>query len=222
MKEPKTKQRKFYNRVRGILKKEVNAKNTTATIKIFAMPILRYGFGILKWTRDELETMDQKIRKILYQHKFHHPQSSTHRLYLSQEQGGRGMSGVRDVYQQECSSLAKYIEENENDPLIKIVKEAEKRKKYGLTRYIEPKNNKNTEETDKEHYEGLKEMKMHGDYFKQQEEMTNIDLNKSKQWLNKANLRFETESLLCAAQEQAVSTRYMTNKIWGMGNEPKC
>ena len=45
---------------------------------------------------------------------------------------------------------------------------------------------------------------MHGDYFKQQDEMTNIDLNKSKQWLNKANLRYETESLLCAAQEQAV------------------
>ena len=133
------------------------------------------------------------------------------------------MSGVRDSYQQECSNLAQYIDRNEkNDPLIKIVRKAEEKKKHGIIKYLDPKHTKNTEETDREHYEGVKEMEMHGDYFKQLEKMQNIDLGKSKQWLNKANLRYETESLLCAAQEQAVSTRYMMNKIWRSGNDPKC
>ena len=78
------------------------------------------------------------------------------------------MSGVRDIYQQECSNLAQDIDRNEkNDPLIEIVRKAKERKKHGLIKYLDPKYTKNMEETDREHYKGLKEMEIHGDYFKQ-------------------------------------------------------
>ena len=50
----------------------------------------------------------------------------------------------------------------------------------------------------------------------------NIDKIRSEQWLEQAHLRFETESLLCAAQEQTLATKYTTAKIWGKGNDTKC
>ena len=51
----KEKNRKEYlQRVRAILKTDINAKNTTDAIKTYAMPILRYGFGVLNWTMNEL------------------------------------------------------------------------------------------------------------------------------------------------------------------------
>ena len=47
--ESKEKAKKeFLNRVRMILKAELNAKNTTDKIKTYAIPIMRYGFGVLK------------------------------------------------------------------------------------------------------------------------------------------------------------------------------
>ena len=60
----------------------------------------------------------------------------------------------------------------------------------------------------------MKNMKLH-DYFNQQAAITNIDLEMSRKWMNNPYLRFERESLLCAAQEQALATNYIQSKIWG-------
>ena len=54
--------KEYYGRVRSILKKGVSAKNTTSAIKTFAMPILRYGYGVIKWTQNELRAIDCKTR----------------------------------------------------------------------------------------------------------------------------------------------------------------
>ena len=42
--------KEYFQRVRGILKMEVNAEYTIDAIKTYAMPILRYGFEVLNWT----------------------------------------------------------------------------------------------------------------------------------------------------------------------------
>ena len=65
-------------------------------------------------------------------------------------------------------------------------------------------------------------MEMHGEYFREMHDKPNIDVGKSVQWLEQSHLRFETESLLCAAQEQTLATKYMTSKIWGTGKCTKC
>ena len=47
--EVKNKTKKeYFERVRAILRKGMSARNTTSSIKAFAMPILRYGFGVIK------------------------------------------------------------------------------------------------------------------------------------------------------------------------------
>ena len=93
-----------------------------------AMPVMRYGFGILKWTKTELMKLDRKTKKILTTHKFHHPKSNINRLYIPRKLGGRGLIGVVDCHRQECSALAKYIQDTE-DPLIKIALKVESKKK---------------------------------------------------------------------------------------------
>ena len=65
-------------------------------------------------------------------------------------------------------------------------------------------------------------MKLHGEYFNLQENIPNVDLDLSNKWLDKSYLRSETESLICAAQEQALATNYISTKIWKLGNDPKC
>ena len=111
------------------------------------------------------------------------------------------------------------MEANNDDRLIKIVRNTEKRKTYGIISYID---GGSTKEIDQEHQDGLEAMKMHGDYFKQQAELVNVELTKSQEWLNQSHLRFETESLICAAQEQALHTKYMRSKIWGCNSDSKC
>ena len=46
------------------------------------MSIVRYGAGILKWTKDELNVMDRKTQKIITMNRMYHPQSDTGRLYI--------------------------------------------------------------------------------------------------------------------------------------------
>ena len=131
--EVKTKTTKeFIRRTRAILKSHLTASNTTQAINGFALPILRYGFGIIRWTKTELTKLDRKVRKLLTANKFHHPKSNTHRLYISRKGGGRGVTSVLDCYEQECSGIAKYLEANDEeicvDPLTTTIKELEKRK----------------------------------------------------------------------------------------------
>ena len=228
-KEVKEKTKKeYFKRVRSILKAEINAKSTANAITTYAMPILRYGFGILKWTQGEIRAIDTKTRKTLTKFGYHHPKSNVHRLYLSRSCGGRGVISAMDCYIQECTALAAYMKEKVEegkDSLVQILAENEGEKVYGIMSYSAGlQKNRNVLETREYHNEELLKMKLHGDYFKRQEEVPNVDMCQSYGWLhgNNFQLRYETESLLCAAQEQALATKYVCSKIWKQGTDVKC
>lgn len=109
------------------------------------------------------------------------------------------------------------------DRLVDIVKKMESKKVYGIMSYLEGKPRAGTtKEIGNEHLKEMRKMELHGDYFRRRDEAVNMDVEKSEQWLEQSHLRFETESLLCAAQEQALATRYMRSKIWGTGSCTKC
>ena len=46
------------------------------------MPLVRYSGPFLKWTRDELRQMDQRIRKLMAMHKALHPRDEVDRQYV--------------------------------------------------------------------------------------------------------------------------------------------
>lgn len=209
--------KEFFKRVRGILKQGINAKS----IRTFAMPILCYGFRILKWTSADLKGIHRKVRKMLTKHGFHHPKSNTHWLYLSREEGGRGLIGAEDCHRKECSALAQYLSRN-NDPLSQIIKNADRPKAFGLLSYIGTPKEATTRSINDEHEEKLLKMDLHGNYFKNRNTIPTFNQTKSSRWLNAPFLRYETESLLCAAQEQALATNYLRCKTWGSSTSSMC
>ena len=188
------------------------------------MPIMRYGFGIIKWTKTKLDKLDQKIRKLLTENGFHHPKSNIHRLYSSRVNGGRGICSTYDCYQQECSSVAKYLEEATTDPLTELIKTTEDAKPptIAITRFNNPTLFTDPIKTSEKHTEEYKKMEMHGQWRRQRDKINTIDIQLSDQWLKSSGIHYETESLICAAQEQTLATNYVRKKIWKLDVNPMC
>jgi hypothetical protein len=86
-----------------------------------AVPILRYSFGIINWSQEEIQKLDIKTRKMLIIHEQHHPRADIYRLYFRRKEGGRGLMQVEGAYIAETLSLVEYVE-NKEDPLIQIVR----------------------------------------------------------------------------------------------------
>ncbi|KAL1448060.1 hypothetical protein WDU94_013882, partial [Cyamophila willieti] len=100
---------KFNNRLKRILKRHLNAKNLTKAINTYAIPVLTYSFGIIKWSKTELETLERLIRTEMTKHKNHHPKSAIERMSLPRTAGGRGIISITDLHQNQISTLQKYF-----------------------------------------------------------------------------------------------------------------
>ena len=67
---------------------KLNGRNRTRIINSWAVSLVRYGAGILKWTKDEVKVRDMKTRKIMPMNSMCHPQWDIGRLYISRMEGG--------------------------------------------------------------------------------------------------------------------------------------
>ena len=65
-------------------------------------------------------------------------------------------------------------------------------------------------------------MKVHGQFFRQQYKLALIDIEVGHKWLHSAHLKFDTESLICAAQEQALATNVMKSNMRNQGGSSFC
>ena len=81
--EMKDKIRKEYlRRTRKLFETKLSSKNLIKGINTWAVPLVRFSGLFLKWTRDELEQMDQRTRKLMNMHKALHPRDNVDRLYV--------------------------------------------------------------------------------------------------------------------------------------------
>ena len=71
------------------------------TLNTWAVSILRYGTGILKWNKNELQEMNRKTWKFMAMNKELHPRSDVARLYVSRQNGGRGLIGCENSVKSE-------------------------------------------------------------------------------------------------------------------------
>ena len=53
-----------------------------------------YGAGLINWMINELQQLDRKTRKKLTMYGAFHHKSNVNRLYLTRQEGGRGLIGV--------------------------------------------------------------------------------------------------------------------------------
>ena len=143
----------YIRRVRNILKSKLNGGNIILAINSRAVSIVRYGAGIISWTKMELEELDRRTRKLMTMYGAHHPKADVDRLYLQRCEGGRGLLGLEDCVQVEVHSLEKYLSTLKE----KILKEVSR------SRIIENnKHGRSKEEIRKEHQEKHERKHLYG------------------------------------------------------------
>ena len=103
----------YFHRVKKVLKSKLNGRNTILALNTWAVPVQRYGAGIVNWSKAELENMDRKTRKRMTIYGMLHPRANVDRLYLPRRCGGRWLIGVEDCVRAEGISQSNYVLKSE-------------------------------------------------------------------------------------------------------------
>ena len=77
----------YFRRAKLILKSKLNLRKKAMVLNTWAVSIMRYGAGMLKWNKNELQEMDRKTRRFKTVNKELHPRSNVARLYVSRKNG---------------------------------------------------------------------------------------------------------------------------------------
>ena len=204
--------KEYYHRVRKILRSSLNAGNTIQAINSRAVSLIRYGAGIIEWTKEDTRQMDRKTRKLFTLHRSMHPQSDVDWLYWKRNEGGRGLQSIKDVVEIEKASLGFYLHQADEFMLKEIVQE-------GLFRDSTDPVDKKRELVDK-HKLQFEEKKLHSVFFRE----TKGVRDEKDTWLclKKGVLKKETEGLILAAQEQALRLNWVKRMIDKEECSPRC
>ena len=145
---------------------------------------------------------------------FIQPKSNVDRLYIPRKKGGRGLQGVEETVNLTNLGLENYVKESRERSLtvarsvdiclIEPIRETT----------IQAKEQKKDERTI-----SWEEKMLHGQFARQTSEVGNQD---RWQWLQNGTLKRETESLIFAAQEQAIRTNVIKGKIDKSQEQTKC
>ena len=82
-------------KTREQLETKLHSRNLIKGINIWAVPIVRYPGPFLKWTREDLQQMDQRTRKLMTMYKASHLRNDIDRLYVSRKER-RGLVSIQE------------------------------------------------------------------------------------------------------------------------------
>ena len=183
--------KEYPRRTKKILETKLSCRNLIKGINTWAVPLVRYSGPFLKWTREELKQMDQRTRKLMTMHKALHPRYDVDRLYVSRKEEGRGLTSIEDTVDASIQRLEDYIEKHER----------------GLITTIRNDTDERMTTTRKQKWVGKQ---LYGRFKRL---INNISHQKTWTWQRKGNLQRETESLLIAAQDNAIRTNQIKARI---------
>mgnify|MGYP001794065188 FL=1 len=204
--------KEYSDRVKRVLKSKLSAGNLFQAINTWAVSLYRYGAGVVEWTKDELKQIDRRTRKLIAMHRGMHPRSDVDRLYVERGKGGRGLMSIEDTVKYESHSLKKYTE----DSPVEVIRNAGrvvKSDEEDMTKSGYRDKQKTTR------IDEWVEKPMNGQYIRQTKEHTAAETWK---WMTRGSLKRETESLIVAAQDQALRTNYRKARIEKSSNDAKC
>ena len=147
---------------------------------------MRYGAGIVKWTKEELEKLDRQTRKIMTMNGALHPKSDVDRPYVVQQRGGRVLQSVLETILSEESSLRRLLKNSQEQLLRAVHKQQEM--KNDIINPAEYKDQRRREREVKWH-----ENVMHGQFFRDTD--GTADKKKSWLWLKKWRLEERERSI---------------------------
>ena len=132
-----------------------------------------------------------------------HPRDCVKLLYVPRKEGGRGLISVGRL-------LKTYVQSSEE----KILKAVRRKGGENQETAASLKERRRTENT-----QSWKEMPLYGQFARQSEDQRN---DETWTWLKVGELKRETESLIIAAQDQAIRTNYVKATIDKSQDDPKC
>ena len=208
IKENSTKQ--YKKRLRLILKTSLHGRNQIMALNTFAIPVITYTAGIIKWTIEELQKLDRTTRKQMTMHGALHPRADIDRLYIPRKRGGRGLISVEEAVRKEENALGFYAS-NSSETLLKRAKN-----QFFKNPSIDTDQFKKQQMEIRE--EKWKTKKLHGKWYETQTQAN----TKTNDWMIKSNLKPATESLITAAQDQALNTNWFNKNILHGDNDGMC
>ena len=104
-----TVRKEFIRRSKPVWKSMLSAKNKVKAFNSICVGLLSYSFGISKWTQNELQDVEEKVRKIMTMNKGFNKHSDVDRIFLQIKFEGRGLICIRDFHGRMCISTVGYI-----------------------------------------------------------------------------------------------------------------
>ena len=137
-------------------------------------------------------------------HKALHPRDDVDRLYVSRREGGRGLASIEDSIDALIQRLEHYIE------------------KHGRRLITATRNNTNDTRTGRRTINKKQKWEEKQLYRRFKQIISDISYEKTWVGLRKGNLKGETESLLIAAQNNAIRTNHIKARIDNTQQNSRC
>ena len=137
-------------------------------------------------------------------HKALHPRDDVDRLYVSRKEGGRRLASIEDSVDASIQRLDDYIEKHDRGLITAIRKNTDNTMDDKMSTTRKQKWGKN------QLYDRFKRL------------IHNVSHQKTWGWQRKGNFKRETESLLIAAQDNAIRTNHIKARIDKMQQNSKC
>ena len=188
-------QKEYLRRTRKLPETKLYCKKLIKGINTRIVPLVRYSGHFLKWSREELKQIDQWTRKLMTMHKVLHPRDDVDR---------RNVSRKEDRVDASIQRLEDYIEKHAGGLITAIRHDTDNTMDNRLTITRKQK-------WEEKHFYGR---------FKRL--INNLSHEKTWTWLRKGNFKRETESLLIAAQNNAIRTNHIEERIYKMQQNRKC
>ena len=199
----------YLARVRMLCQTDLNSKHLFKAINSFAVPVLTYSFGIISWSRTDLDNIMRQTRVELTKFRKHHPKASTLRLTLPRAEGGRGLIDIQNLHNSQVQKLRDYFHlKTQVSTLHRSVSQADlKLTPLNLSSLEPPPNNvdSNTHSRQEKH-NSWRSMALHGRHPHDLDQIY-VDKEASNAWLRYGDLFPETEGFFIAIQDQVVNTK---------------
>lgn len=192
----------YLSRLNKILKSYLNSKNLFKAINTYAIPLLTYSFGVIKWTETDIQNLMISTRTKLTKYNKHHPHACKERIIIPRKNGGRGLIDIQQLHNNQINNLRTYFHK-QTTALHKAIVCADKE--------LTPLNLHNQNlviprQTLEETITTWKQKQIHGKH-PHIVENGNIDKQNTYTWLRKGDLQPETEGFIIGIQDQIIATR---------------
>ena len=187
----------------------LNGKNLIKAINTYPIPSLTYSFGVVKWSKTELEGLQRTIRTVLTANKLHHSKSCMEKMVLPRKLGGRGLLDILTLHEKQIQKLREYFLANSsNSALITIINEADNN--YTPLNLHGDFVNRSTNVASKIENWSIKPV--HGQFYRLLNN-EHVEKASSSNWLRRGNLFGETEGFMIAIQDRVIATKWFRKHI---------